>query len=107
MAILKKVWCYQDNKKVVNIEVSYWIEKELRERYKFKPVMFAGEIDHYLEVTKEELKKIHLEQIALNPHVTDPITFDYKAYKELENLINSETEYDKIEIVLFVWYSGY
>ncbi len=107
MAILKKVWCYKDNKKVVNIEVSYWIEKVLREKYTFESVMFAGEIDGYLEVTKDELKKIHLEQIKLNPHVVDPITYDNRAYKELENLINSETEYDKIEIVLFVWYSGY
>ncbi len=69
--------------------------------------MFAGEIDEHLEVTKEELKNIHLEQIKLNPHVVSPITYHHEAYKELENLINSETEYDKIEIVLFVWYSGY
>jgi hypothetical protein len=106
--------CYKDNKKILDVKVPWWNDDKLRKEYKFFEVECGGEIDDHLTVTGAELKEIH--ESNLPPENPDngnlPFTPWYRKKNpfiegQIDAIIKSADAYDKIEIVLFYWSSGY
>jgi len=108
------ICCHKDEKQILKVKVPWWNDDKLKKEYNFYPVEFGGEIDDHLTVTGEELKAIH--EANLPPENPDNGTLSFTPwYKkkdpfiegQIETIIQSAKAYDKIEIVLWYWSSGY
>ena len=92
---------YKNEVEIECIKVDFWDHNELKKDYDFEAVHFAGEIDHYFTVSIEDLIQIHRKYYPYNDHRA------LEAAKKIDELIETPDRYDKIIIVLWVYYSGY
>lgn len=108
------ICCHKDEHEILKVKVPWWNNKKLMNEYDFYQVEFGGEIDDHLTVSGEELKAIH--EANLPPEKPDngnlPFTPWYNKKDpfiegQINAIIQSADAYDKIEIVLFYWSSGY
>lgn len=108
------ICCHKNEKEIFRVKVTWWSDCKLRSKYDFYEVESGGEIDDHLTVTGQELREIH--ESNLPPENPDngnlPFTPWYRKKDpfiegQIDAIIKSAEAYDKIEIVLFYWSSGY
>jgi hypothetical protein len=98
---------HKGQENILNIDMSFnWNKNKLPKDLNFREVYFAGELDKHAEVTLPELQAIYKSQ--WNPeHIKNKKLITYKNLKDLEYYMSQPELYDRIEIVLFQWSSGY
>ena len=108
------ICCHKNEKEIFRVKVPWWSDDKLRKEYNFHEELCGGEIDDHLTVTGEELRAIHEANLPPekpdneNPHFT-PLYRKKDPFIEgqIEAIIQSAEAFDKIEIVLWYWSSGY
>ena len=84
------------------LEPQWWNPAELLAAYPFIPRSLNGYQDHSLLITKQQLKEIH-EHLLHNIDLEHLPVLDDIVNSQLEYVINSNTEFRKIQINIYEW----
>ena len=108
------ICCHKNEKEIFRVKVPWWSDDKLRKEYNFLEVEFGGEIDDHLTVTGEELRAIHEANLPPEEPESGDLSFtpwyrkkDSFIEGQIEAIIQAAEAFDKIEIVLWYWSSGY
>ncbi|MBK7128271.1 MAG: hypothetical protein IPM74_12400 [Crocinitomicaceae bacterium] len=108
------ICCHKNDEQILRLRVPWWSEEKLRKAYNFREELCGGEIDYHLTVTGEELRAIHEANLPPDEPEKSDLSFtpwyrkkDPFIEGQIEAIINSAAAYDKIEIELWYWSSGY
>jgi len=87
------------------LEPQWWKADELLATYPFVPRSMNGYMDNYLPITKQHLEEIHGYQLKYLDQAHLQV-MENIVLGQLEYVIKSATEFNKIQINIYEWETG-
>lgn len=105
--------CYKNDERILRVDVPWWHMETMLKKYPFEEVELGGELDYHLKVDGPKLKEIHEANLPRGYEAKEDefVAAFQKVDKfkegQIETIIQTASIYDRVEIVLWYWSSGF